>query len=106
MLYNGGTIMLEGIKWIMDLDNGMDNLDNYPWINGLPKSTQNSIESKPKIFCSDRAAEYLSDKMQSYLAKEGIKFQCTVGYANEQNGIAERKNRTLVEAARTVSATF
>jgi transposase InsO family protein len=66
------------------------------------ENLKTQLNQKPKIFRSDRAGEYLSDKMQSYLAKEGIRFQCTVGYAPEQNGIAERKNRTLVEAARTM----
>ena len=44
----------------------------------------------------------MSEKVQGYLKKEGIEFQCTVGYAPQQNGIAERKNRSLVEAARTM----
>ena len=57
---------------------------------------------KPKIFRSDRGKEYLCEKFQSYLRKEGICFQCTVGYAPEQNGIAERMNRTLVEACRSM----
>lgn len=60
------------------------------------------INMKPKIFRSDRGGEYLSHKFQNYLSENGIKFECTVGYAPEQNGIAERKNRTLVEAARTM----
>lgn len=60
------------------------------------------VGKKCKIFRSDKAKEYLSEKLQSYLRKEGIKFQCTVGYAPEQNGIAERKNRTLVESARSM----
>ena len=57
---------------------------------------------KPKIFRSDRGTEYLNVKLQDYFKKEGIKTQTTVGYAPEQNGVAERKNRTLVEAARTM----
>lgn len=56
----------------------------------------------PKIFRSDRGGEYTSGKVQDYLKQEGIEFQCTVGYAPQQNGIAERKNRTLIEAARTM----
>lgn len=59
---------------------------------------------KPKIFRSDRGLEYTNQTVQRYLAKEGIHFQTTVGYAPEQNGIAERKNRTLVEAVRTMFA--
>ena len=57
---------------------------------------------KCKIFRSDRGLEYLNEKLQGFLQKEGIVSQCTVGYCPEQNGIAERKNRTLVEAARTL----
>lgn len=58
--------------------------------------------TKPKVIRSDRGSEYTCTEVQSYLRKEGIKFQCTVGYAPEQNGIAERKNRSLVEGARTI----
>jgi hypothetical protein len=60
------------------------------------------FDRKPKIFRSDRGTEYLDEKLQSYLRSEGIKSQCTVGYCPEQNGVAERKNRTLMEAARTL----
>lgn len=58
------------------------------------------LGKKPKIFRSDQGTEYMDQRLQSYLRNEGIKTQCTVGYAPEQNGIAERKNRTLVEASR------
>ena len=53
------------------------------------------------MFRADRGTEYLSEEVQKYLRLEGIRFQCTV-YSPEQNGISERKNRTLVEACRTM----
>lgn len=59
---------------------------------------------KPKVFRTDRGTEFVNSKLQGYLRKEGIKAQCTVGYAPEQNGVAERKNRTLIEGARTMLA--
>ena len=43
-----------------------------------------------------------STGVQDYLKKQEIEFHCTVGYAPQQNGIAERKNRSLVAAARTM----
>jgi transposase InsO family protein len=64
--------------------------------------TKTHLNLKPKTFRSDRGGEYLSNAMQSYLSENGIKFECTVGYAPQQNGVAERKNRTLSEAARTM----
>lgn len=75
----------------------------------VPKVAMEYIEKlktqfgrKPKIFRTDRGTEYINERLQSYLSKEGIRYECTVGYAPEQNGIAERKNRTLVEAARSM----
>ena len=61
---------------------------------------ETQLGKRPKVFRSDRGKEYLNKKLQDFLEKKGIQPQCTVGYAPEQNGIAERKNRTLVEAAR------
>lgn len=60
------------------------------------------LGKKPKVFRSDKGMEYLDQKLQNYLLDEGIKFESTVGYCPEQNGIAERKNRTLMEAARSM----
>lgn len=63
---------------------------------------ENQFGIRPKTLRSDLGTEYLNNKLQSYLKKKGIRFQCTVGYAPAQNGMAERKNRTLVEAARAM----
>jgi hypothetical protein len=56
----------------------------------------------PKTVRSDRGGEYLDDEMQTFLKNNGIVFQCTVPRCPEQNGISERKNRTLLEAVRTM----
>lgn len=71
-------------------------------IKQFVEKLKNQTGRKPKVLRSDRGTEYLNQQVQKYLADEGIKFQCTVGYAPQQNGYAERKNRTLVEAARTM----
>lgn len=57
---------------------------------------------EPKVFRTDRGKEYLNNELQSYLRSKGIRAEYTVGYAPEQNGVAERMNRTLIEAARTM----
>ena len=49
---------------------------------------------------SDRGGEYTSKEFNAYLAGRGIKHQCTVPYTPQQNGVAERKNRSLMEMAR------
>lgn len=56
----------------------------------------------PKVIRSDRGGEYLDEEVQTFLRNNGIAFQCTVPRCPEQNGISERKNRTLLEATRTM----
>lgn len=52
-----------------------------------------------KIVRSDNGGEYRSNELEDYIKKEGIRHQFTVDYTPQQNGIAERKNRTLIEMA-------
>lgn len=63
---------------------------------------KNKFGRKPKVFRSDRGGEYTGNSFQRYLKSEGIESQFTAGYSPQQNGIAERKNRTLIEMARCI----
>lgn len=76
--------------------------ESKKYVKVFVERMKNLKKDKPKTIRSDRGGEYLDKELQEYLAMEGIKFECTVGYAPEQNGVSERKNRTLVEAARTL----
>ena len=49
---------------------------------------------------SDQGGEYLSTEFNAFLTDCGIKHQCTVPYTPQQNGVIERKNRSLMEMAR------
>ena len=51
---------------------------------------------------SDRGGEYLSAEFDQYLKDQGIERQLTVHHSPQQNGVAERLNRTLVEHARAM----
>lgn len=53
-----------------------------------------------KILRSDNGTEYCNGAMSEFLRSSGIIHQTTVPYTPEQNGVAERMNRTLVEKAR------
>lgn len=61
---------------------------------------ENQTERKIKILRSDNGGEYLSTSLMSYLKKAGIQHQLTAAYTPEQNGIAERMNRTIIEKVR------
>lgn len=55
---------------------------------------------KPKIIRSDRGREYVNENLQMYLKNQGIRVQYTTAYSPQQNGVAERKNRYLMEMTR------
>ena len=60
----------------------------------VEKQTQQSI----KILRSDQGGEYLSAEFENFLQHHGIKRETTSAYTPQQNGVSERKNRTLVGA--------
>uniref|UniRef100_A0A5S6QJ23 Integrase catalytic domain-containing protein n=1 Tax=Trichuris muris TaxID=70415 RepID=A0A5S6QJ23_TRIMR len=49
---------------------------------------------------SENGGEYCSAQMEQYLTENGITHRLSVPRTPQQNGVAERKNRTLVEMAR------
>lgn len=54
-----------------------------------------------KIFRSDNGGEFITSELEDYLKKCGIIHQTSAPYTPEQNGLAERMNRTLVERAKS-----
>ena len=58
---------------------------------------ENQKEKKIKILRSDRGGEYFPANFSSFYEEHGIIHQRTSPYTPQQNGLAERKNRTLVD---------
>ncbi|XP_075523993.1 uncharacterized protein LOC142556418 [Primulina tabacum] len=50
-----------------------------------------------KCLRSDRAGEYLDTKFKDYLLEHGILYQLTAPGTPQKNGVAERRNRTLLD---------
>ena len=55
-----------------------------------------------RILRSDNAKEYLSEQFQTYMTQNGILHQTSCVDTPSQNGVAERKNRHLLETARAL----
>ena len=51
---------------------------------------------------TDRGGEYINKELKLYYAKKGIVHQTTAPYTPEQNGAAERLNRTIIERVRAM----
>ena len=63
---------------------------------------ENLYGRKIKILRSDCGGEYCSTDFENYLKSQGIVHQTTIPGTPQQNGIAERKNRCLEEAIRSL----
>lgn len=61
---------------------------------------ENQTGNKIKILRTDNAAEYESGMFTARLAELGIKHETSAPYSPQQNGVAERENRTLFEMTR------
>ena len=55
-----------------------------------------------KTLRTDGGGEYINDQFSTYLYTMGIERQVTVARTPQQNGVAERANRTIMEAARSM----
>jgi transposase InsO family protein len=55
---------------------------------------------------SDNGSEFKNLQVEEYLEEEGIKHKFSAPYTPQQNGVVERKNRTLIDLARTMLGEF
>nr|GEV41610.1 ribonuclease H-like domain-containing protein [Tanacetum cinerariifolium] len=65
---------------------------------------ENLIDHKVKIIRCDNETEFKNKEMNQLCEKKGIKREFSIARTPQQNGVAERKNRTLIKAARTMLA--
>jgi hypothetical protein len=70
------------------------------------RRAQNEFELKVKKIRSDNGSEFKNLQVEEYLEEEGIKHEFSAPYTPQQNGVVERKNRTLIDMARTMLGEF
>lgn len=99
-------------KYFMTLT---DDKTRYVWVYTLKKKdeafqkfkewkalVEKSSDYTLKVLRSDNGGEYVSTDFDNFLKSEGVVHQTTVPYTPQQNGVAERLNRTLVESVRSM----
>ena len=67
--------------------------------NQIETETRNPIQ----VLRSDRGREYLSDEFTTFCKENGIRRELTQAHIPQQNGVSERRNRTIMERARSIS---
>ncbi|GJS24087.1 putative ribonuclease H-like domain-containing protein [Tanacetum coccineum] len=95
----------------------IDNYSRFSWVFFLATKDETSeilktfitgienlIDLKMKVFRCDNGTEFKNKVMNQFCEMKGIKREFSVARTPQQNRVAERKNRTLIEAARTMLA--
>ncbi|GJW52682.1 putative ribonuclease H-like domain-containing protein [Tanacetum coccineum] len=68
------------------------------------RQIENQLNHRVKIIRSDNGTEFKNRDMLEFCGNKGIKQEYSNARTPQQNGVAERMNRTLIEAARTMLA--
>ncbi|GJW36744.1 putative ribonuclease H-like domain-containing protein [Tanacetum coccineum] len=68
------------------------------------RQIENQLNQKVKIIRCDNGTEFKNKEVIEFCGLKGIKREYSNARTPQQNGVAERKNRTLIEAARTMLA--
>ncbi|KAI3773997.1 hypothetical protein L1987_48538 [Smallanthus sonchifolius] len=93
----------------------IDDFSRFSWVHFLGTKDETadilqylilSLESLCKLkvrrIRSDNGTEFKNNLMELFCLKKGICHEFSAPYMPQQNGVAERKNRTLIETARTM----
>nr|GEV05173.1 ribonuclease H-like domain-containing protein [Tanacetum cinerariifolium] len=80
----------------------MSYLSDFEELNGGYVAFGGNPNLKVKIIRCDNGTEFKNADLNQFCGLKGIKREFSVPRTPQQNGIAERKNRTLIEAARTL----
>ncbi|GJU59993.1 retrovirus-related pol polyprotein from transposon TNT 1-94 [Tanacetum coccineum] len=103
---------INGKKYVLVI---VDDYSRYTWTHFLRSKdetpavlidfltlVQRGLHAQVRTVRTDKGMEFLNKTLHAYFAKEGIRHETSTARTPEQNGVVERRNRTLVEVARTM----
>ncbi|GKD74775.1 retrovirus-related pol polyprotein from transposon TNT 1-94 [Tanacetum coccineum] len=101
-----------GKKYILVI---VDDYSRFSWVKFLRtkdkapeiiikflKQVQVSLKATVRYLRTDNGTEFLNQTLRNYTEEVGITHNTSTARTPQQNGVVERRNRTLVEAARTM----
>ena len=85
--------------WIYFMQKKDQTFSNFCEFKAL---VEKESRNKVKALRSDNGGEYVSQEFKDFYVVEGIKRELTTPHNPQQNGVAKRKNRMIVGAARAM----
>nr|GEX47890.1 hypothetical protein [Tanacetum cinerariifolium] len=103
---------VNGKKYILII---VDDYSRFMWVKCLRSKDEASdfiinflkmiqlwLKTLVRRIKTDNGTEFINQTLREYYEKVGISYETSVARSSQQNGVIERHNRTLIEAARTV----
>ncbi|KAJ9545253.1 LOW QUALITY PROTEIN: hypothetical protein OSB04_024960 [Centaurea solstitialis] len=103
---------INGRKYVLVI---VDDFSRYTWVNFLRskdgasdiiisfiRNVQVRLQLPVQVIRTDNGTEFKNRTLDSFFDSVGITHTFSAARTPQQNGVVERKNRTLVEAARTM----
>jgi transposase InsO family protein len=85
--------------WVFFLQ---DKGENQEMLKKFLRRAQNKFDVKVKKIRSDNGTEFKNIQVEDYLNEEGINHEFFAPILHNKMGVAEKKNRTLIEMERTM----
>ena len=85
--------------WIYFLKNKDEVFERFKEFKAL---VENLSEKRIKTLRSNNGGEFTSNEFNKYCREAGIKRELTIPYNPQQNGVAKRKNRSIMEAIKAM----
>jgi transposase InsO family protein len=93
----------------------IDDYTHFTWVSFLQDKSETQVTLKRflrksqiefdiriKKIRSDNGMKFKNTQVEEFLVEEGIKHEFSSLYSPQQNGVVERKNRTLIDMPRTM----
>ncbi|GJS58369.1 retrovirus-related pol polyprotein from transposon TNT 1-94 [Tanacetum coccineum] len=106
------VVSVNGKKYILVI---VDDYSRFTWVKCLRskdeapafiinflKMIQVQLKETIRRIRTDNGTEFVNQTVREYYEKVGISHKTSVARSPQQNGVVERRNRTLIEAARTM----
>jgi transposase InsO family protein len=84
----------------------VDKSDVFATFKSFVKDIHNEFETNIKRVKSDNGSEFKNTKIDELCDEFGIRHQFLAKYTPQSNGLVERKNRTLIDMARSMLSEY
>nr|GFC40626.1 ribonuclease H-like domain-containing protein [Tanacetum cinerariifolium]GFC40665.1 ribonuclease H-like domain-containing protein [Tanacetum cinerariifolium] len=102
--FKGGTVTFRGGNGSVRLSFLGTKDETFYILKDFIALIENQLNKKIKAIRCDNETEFQNAKLIALCGEKGIKRDYSNARTLQQNGVAKRKNRTLIEAARSILA--